>query len=259
MTAVGTVPAAEVTVPPLAHGGCQLWWARATDVRPGHDALLDEAELRRRSRLRAPGDRQRATAGVALSRLLLGVHAGRPAGRLRIDRSCPSCGAPHGKPRLPEVPDLHFSVSHSGGWVAVAVRRGAPVGVDVEQVGAWTAAELRDLALVVLAPEERAVLSQTPAGARAAAFTTYWTRKEAAVKATGTGLLSPLPELVVSPPGTPPRVLRWGGSGAAAPPVLRSVRAPAGYAAALALAAPPADVVTADAGPLLRRAAGCPG
>ena len=49
--------------------------------------------------------------------------------------------------------------------------------------------------------------------ARAAAFATYWTRKEAAVKATGTGLLAPLPELVVSPRRAPPRVLRWGGPG----------------------------------------------
>ncbi|MBJ7452036.1 MAG: 4'-phosphopantetheinyl transferase superfamily protein, partial [Blastococcus sp.] len=208
---MGTAPAAGGTVPPLADGTCQLWWARTTDVRPEHDALLDEAELRRCSRLRTAGDRQRTTAGVALARLLLGVHAGRPAERLRIDRSCPRCGAPHGKPCLPEVPDLHFSVSHSGGWVAVAVRRGAPVGVDVEQVGAWTVDELHDLARVVLAPEERAVLSRTPPGARAAAFATYWTRKEAAVKATGTGLLAPLPELVVTPPATPPRVVRWGG------------------------------------------------
>lgn len=247
------------TVPPLSDGGCQLWWARTADVGPEHDALLDEAELRRIWRLRGADDRRRATAGVALARLLLGVHAGRPAERLRIDRCCPRCGAPHGKPRLPEAPHLHFSVSHSGGWVAVAVRRGAPVGVDVEEVGSWTAAELHDLALVTLAPEERAVLSRTPAAARATAFATYWTRKEAAVKATGTGLLAPLPELVVSPPTAPPRVLRWGGSGATSPPHLRAVGAPAGYAAALALLASPADVVPADAGPLLRRAAGCPG
>jgi 4'-phosphopantetheinyl transferase len=259
VTAVGTVPAAGVVIPPLADGGCQLWWARTTDVRPEHDALLDQADLRRRSRLRTTEDRQRATAGTALARVVLGAHAGRPGERLRIDRACPRCGAPHGKPRLPEVPDLHFSVSHSGGWIAVAVRRGAPVGVDVEQVGPWTAAELHDLALVTLAPEERAVLSRTPAAARAAAFATYWTRKEAVLKATGTGLLAPLPELVVSPPAAPPRVLRWDGSGAAAPPILRAVQAPAGYAAAVALAATPADVVAADAGPLLRRAAGCPG
>ena len=259
MTAVGTVPAAEVTVPPLADGGCQLWWARTTDVRPEHDALLDEAELRRRSRLRTADDRQRATAGAALARLLLGVHAGRPGERLRIDRSLPRCGAPHGKPRLPEVPDLHFSVSHSGGWVAVAVRRGAPVGVDVEQVGSWTAAELHDLALVILAPEERAVLSRTPAGARAAAFATYWTRKEAAVKATGTGLLAPLPELVVSPPAAPPRVLRWGGPGAAATPVLRAVGAPPVTRPRWRWSPRPPTSSRPTPAVLLRRAAGCPG
>jgi 4'-phosphopantetheinyl transferase len=249
-----TVPAGSAPdgpVPPLAPGVCQVWWARPEDVRPAHDALLDEADLRRRARLLSAADRRRFTAGAALARLVLGVHAGRPGKQLRVDRSCARCGAPHGKPFLTGVPDLSFSVSHSTGCVVVAVRRGAPVGVDVEEVVPWTAAELDDVALLTLAAEERAALFDAPTGARAADFATYWTRKEAALKATGAGLLAPLDEVVVSPPASPPRVLRWGGPDGAAPPTLATLRPPDGYVAALALVSGPADVVEADAAPLL--------
>ncbi|HET6393803.1 MAG TPA: 4'-phosphopantetheinyl transferase superfamily protein [Blastococcus sp.] len=241
--------------PPLVRGCCQVWWARPEDVRPEHDALLDEADLRRRARLRRAADRRRLTAAAALARLVLGAHAGCPPGRLRIDRSCSRCGAPHGKPRLAGVRDLHFSVSHSAGCVAVAVRRGAPVGVDVEEIVPWAATELVDVALLTLAAEERAHLLGAPAGARAAGFATYWTRKEAVVKATGAGLTAPLEEIVVSAPASPPRVLRWDGPGGAAPPTLHTLRPPVGYVAALALVDGPADVVEADGAPLLRAAA----
>ena len=247
---------AGAPVPPLRRGVCQIWWARPEDVRPEHDALLDEGDLRRRARLLRVADRRRLTAAAALARLVLGAHAGCPPARLRIDRRCPRCGEPHGKPRLPAEADLHFSVSHSAGCVGVAVRRGAPVGIDVERVVRWPAPELADVALLALAAEERAVLFGAPTGARAAGFATYWTRKEAAVKATGAGLAEPLDEVVVSAPAAPPRVLRWGDPRAA--PTLVDLRPPAGYVGALALVDGPADVVEADAAPLLRAASDHP-
>jgi 4'-phosphopantetheinyl transferase len=244
--------ALDSRVPALARGSCQVWWARATDVRPEHDALLGAADLLRRSRLLRPADRQRLTAAAAVVGLVLGAHAGRPPGRLRIDRTCPHCGRPHGKPRLADVPDLHFSVSHSADCVVVAVSADGPVGVDVEEVGPWDAADLADVAMLTLAPEERAVLSRAPAAVRAAVFTAYWTRKEAAVKATGAGLTAALDEIVVSSPTSPPRVLRWGDPAAGPPPLLHVLSPPEGYAAALALVGPTTQVVETDAAPLLQ-------
>jgi 4'-phosphopantetheinyl transferase len=249
----GTLAVPASHLPALVPGTCQVWWARPGDVAPEHDVLLASDELERRCRLLRAADRERFTAGVVVARTVLGAHAGRPADELRIDRTCPHCGRQHGKPRLPEVPDLHFSVSHSADCVVVAVGRGAPVGVDVEHVGAWHTADLDEVALLTLAREERAVLARQPAGLRAAAFTTYWTRKEAAVKATGAGLTAPLDEIVVSSPSSPPRVLRWADPAGGEPPVLRTLRPPAGYEAALAVAGDmPTSVVETDAGPLLR-------
>jgi 4'-phosphopantetheinyl transferase len=84
--------------------------------------------------------------------------------------------------------------------VAVAVSNAGAVGVDVQQVTDDAVGELSPL-----------VLAESEAGPVVGArdFFTYWTRKEALVKATGDGVGVPLGEVVVSPPGTPPRLLGY--------------------------------------------------
>jgi 4'-phosphopantetheinyl transferase len=247
--AVGRVSA---PVPPLVRGVCHVWYARPGDVRPEHEDVLGDADLERYARLHRFGDRQRSAAAMVIARLVLGAAAGVPPSRLVIDRTCRECGAPHGKPRLPDPPDLHFSVSHADDCIAVAVRRDGPVGIDVEKVAPWATADLDDVAQLTLAAEERAVLARQPTPTRALAYTTYWTRKEAAIKATGEGLMAALDELVVSSPSAPPRVLRWDGRRDV--PLLVELHPPAGLVGALALLGePPRRVVQRDAGPLLRR------
>jgi 4'-phosphopantetheinyl transferase len=243
---------AGAPVPALLPGTCQVWWASPDDVGTQHDALLGADDLVRRARLRLPADRQRLTAAWAVARVVLGAATGVPPGQLPVDRSCPRCGDPHGKPRLPATPDLHLSVAHSGRCVAVAVSRGAPVGVDVEAVVQLAPEELDLLAGGTLAAEERAQLARLPRADRASAFTTWWTRKEAAVKATGQGLDLPLEELVVSAPSCPPRVLRWPERSVPAGPLSMSTLHPrAGHVATLAVLGAPVQVVEVDAGALL--------
>jgi 4'-phosphopantetheinyl transferase len=246
--------ACDPVVPALLPRSCQVWWARTDDVRPEHDDLLDEADLARRARLLRAGDRQRTTVAWAVARLVLGAHLGRAPGELRIDRTCAACGAAHGKPRLLDAEGLHFSLSHSADLVAVAVSRAGPVGVDIEQVAPWVGADLDEVADLTLARVERAVLARQPAGDRARAFTTYWTRKEAAVKAVGTGLTAPLEEIVVSAPSAPPRLLRWGSDGQRLP-LLYPLRATPGTVGTLAvLDGAPLHVVERDAAELLAAA-----
>jgi hypothetical protein len=98
-----------------------------------------------------------------------------------VDRSCPSCGRHHGRPRLPGTgPDV--SISHSGATVAVAVSTAGAVGVDVQQVADDS---VHDLSPLVLAESEarHVVVARD--------FFIYWTRKEALVKATGDGVAVP--------------------------------------------------------------------
>jgi 4'-phosphopantetheinyl transferase len=118
-----------------------------------------------------------------------------------IDRTCPDCERPHGRPRLPGT-GLHVSVAHSGDWVAVALTEVAPVGVDVEQV---IDIDVSALAKSVLDTDESAGLQSIRN------FFVYWTRKESALKATGDGLTVPMNRVLVSAPDEPAELLGYPG------------------------------------------------
>ncbi len=251
--ATGAVRAgAAMAVPVLNPGECQVWFARSDDARAAHDTVLHPSDVARRARLRRSADRRRSTVAAAIVRIVVGAHLGIAPAEVPVDRTCAGCGAAHAKPRLPRSLGVQFSVSHSGGCVAVAVSARGEVGIDVEEIGRLDAALLSSLGDVTLAESERAELALYPADQRGWAFTTYWTRKEAVLKATGDGLLASVSELVVSPPSSRPRVLRWAGHPTAAL-TLHTVRPPGGWVGALAtLGEPPDLIVERDAGPMLR-------
>ncbi|OWY37140.1 hypothetical protein CEK28_18420 [Xenophilus sp. AP218F] len=94
---------------------------------------------------------------------------------------------PGGKPHLPDHPDLQFNLSHSGGWAALAIGRGAPVGVDLET---RLLPPERALALArrYFSAAEQAWLAAAPDSQRAWRFRCLWSRREAWGKALGEGL-----------------------------------------------------------------------
>lgn len=92
----------------------------------------------------------------------------------------------HGKPCLQLNKPLHFNMSHSMGWALIGISAHAPVGVDIElprPLADWTALAQRSLS-----PAEWANLMALPPGRHAGAFLQCWTRKEACLKALGSGL-----------------------------------------------------------------------
>jgi 4'-phosphopantetheinyl transferase len=197
-----------------------VWWAApvAPVDAPGLVALLDGHERDRLDRFRRPADRARYLAAHALVRLVLAATVGTPAAALVFDRTC-RCGAQHGKPVLPGGPG--FSLTHAGDLVGVAVHPDGAVGLDVEQVR-----ELGDLSAMaghVCSPQESAV--------DAAAFFALWTRKEALLKAVGTGLATPMSAITLGQAG----VLDWTGDDAPRDPLwLADLHPAAGYHAAVA-------------------------
>ncbi|WP_420160248.1 4'-phosphopantetheinyl transferase family protein [Nocardiopsis sp. CNT-189] len=246
---------------------CEVWWASPTQSDPALLELLDGAERARHGRFQRAADRDRYAVAHALARLVLAEAAGCGPTEVSFTLDCPHCDGekerePHGKPR-PAGPaaGLELSISHSGDRVAVALTRGAPVGVDVEEVS-----ERRDvegLAEMVLAPAERTALAALPAERAALAFHDYWARKEALLKASGEGIYGGLTGVSISPPGEPPRVLSWSTPGA--PPLdrvrLQDLDAGPGYRAALAvLTSAPVAVTVHGASPLpaARPAGGAP-
>lgn len=244
----GAVPAMPVR-PVWYESGviCEVWWARPDAARPWHRELFTADEIGRADAYLRPEDRNRFTVGCATSRLVLGRLLGLAPERVPLRRDCASCGRPHGRPRLPGD-ELHVSVSHSGDWVAVAVTDLGPVGVDVERHASRTA----DLAETVLAPAEAAALARLPEAERGTALIEYWTRKEAALKATGDGLRAPLTGVVVTAPGEPPALVSYEGR----PGLVMGMRGLAprpGYSAVLAVVgrASPPPVSEHDATALL--------
>lgn len=229
-------------VPPVDRDTCLVWWAEPGWLRPELTALLDGAERHRRGRYVRAADRDRFATGVVVTRLVVGALTGVDPALVGLDRSCPACGEPHGPPRPTHRPDLRLSISHARDRVAVAVTRAPGVGVDVEAVE-------RDLDLAgmqaqVLTGQEASALAELDPAERARGFLTYWTRKEAVVKATGDGLRAGLGEIAVTPPHAPPELLAWPDRpDAPARMTLRTLRPGPGYAACLALIDLPAPTV----------------
>lgn len=180
--------------------------------------------------------RRRFTAARGLLREVLAGELGIPPAAVRFDYG------PRGKPALARdlETELRFNVSHAQERALLAVARGLELGVDIEAVreGIDTAA----IAKRFFSPKEGGALLALPEAARADAFFTIWTRKEAYVKLLGGGLAIPLDSFDVSL-GEPARLLRSKGGEAAAEQVaLLSLTVPTGFRAALAVAGEPAAV-----------------
>lgn len=95
-----------------------------------------------------------------------------------------------GKPYFKDFPRMHFSLSHSGQMVLVALSD-RTVGADIQE---WK--ELKaDIAGRFFHPEETAYLRNLPASASEKAFFDLWCLKESYIKYTGKGLSQPLDEL----------------------------------------------------------------
>lgn len=225
---------------------CTVWWA--TPLTPDDEllGLLDPAERTRYAAYRKPEDQRRFLTGRVLARTVVGQRLGVPPGAVQLDATCPHCGKPHGRPRVVGA-ELELSITHAGDRVGLALTTGVPVGLDVEAAGRSSG---DDLIRYSLTDSEHAAVAALPPEARATAFFTYWTRKEAVMKATGLGLKLPLRSITLSPPDEPPRLLAAtdGGVDPARTTIVDLDPGP-GYLAALALLTARPVAVTEHAWP----------
>lgn len=171
-------------------GRLDVWLVRRPRLETAAELLdlseLSDAERRRTASFVRPTDGiTYASAHVALRRLL-GGYLGLPARDVPFVREpCPGCAKPHGRPAVAHPdPPLHFSLAHSHGVAAVAVSR-TVIGVDVERL---PRDETVEVCAPALHPGEQEELTGLGTEERRAAFGRMWTRKEAFLKALGTGL-----------------------------------------------------------------------
>ncbi|MCR5562471.1 MAG: 4'-phosphopantetheinyl transferase superfamily protein, partial [Desulfovibrio sp.] len=156
-----------------------------TDIRPlirpqaFAAALQRVGPARRREALRYARAEDRC---LSLGAALLLAHClSRDGHDLTTVRVLPEHGP--GKPYCPGIPGFHYNLSHAGRFAA-CVTAAVPVGIDVEPFGLEDDYPLER----ALTPHETAWLEAEGRGERPERFARLWTRKEAYLKAIGTGL-----------------------------------------------------------------------
>jgi len=148
-----------------------------TELREG----LVADELAQAEGFSSEASRRRYVVARGALRVFLGELLGEPPGSVRIEVG------PGGKPRLAGArrPGLHFNVSHSGDLALICIAD-REVGIDLEAVRPIPSALA--IARRRFAPAEARFVEEGEAADVDRRFLTCWTRKEALVKAVGTGL-----------------------------------------------------------------------
>jgi 4'-phosphopantetheinyl transferase len=155
----------------------------STRQRRALEVTLSEAERERASRFRTETLQHRFIAAHGALRHLLAQYVEQPPATLTFTVSA------HGKPELVDSA-LRFNLSHSEALALCAVTLRRAVGVDVECVKPLP--DLDEVAQRFFSAREQEMLRTLNGDEKLAGFYRCWTRKEAFIKALGTGLSHPL-------------------------------------------------------------------
>ena len=193
----------------LSSGEVHVWRARLDEPAASLTALqenflrtLAEDERVRASRFHFEKDRRRFVLARGFLRALLGRYLQTTPEEVSFSYG------PYGKPALSGAgAPLRFNASHSHELAVYAFVEEHEIGVDVEYIKKDLMTE--EIAQHFFSAAEIQSLSALPATEKTAAFFRCWTRKEAYIKAIGSGLSHPLDKFDVTlAPGEPATLLR---------------------------------------------------
>ncbi len=194
----------------LSHDTVHVWIAELDRSEWQGEPLigtLSDDERERAERFVFERDRKRFAAGRAILRSILAHYLNSEPERVRF------CYGPRGKPALAPASvgsGLEFNLAHSNGLALYAVTLRRRIGVDVEF--SRVLADAEQIARRFFSLREYEMLLALPAAERPHAFLGCWTRKEAFIKALGTGLSQALDQFTVTvTPGEPAELLSVHG------------------------------------------------
>lgn len=194
----------------LASGQVHVWRHRLEQPAELHEnylRTLAEDERTRASRFHFDKHRRHFVSGRGFLRALLARYLDTAPEEVRF------AYGPYGKPVLDGAhreSSLRFNASHSGEWAVYAFVQDHEVGVDVEHIKADF--ETEGIAERFFSPLEVQTLQALQEEEKPAAFFRCWTRKEAYIKAIGSGLSHPLDSFDVTlVPGEPAALSRAEG------------------------------------------------
>lgn len=197
---------------PPALQGIHLW-VLDLDRKNGDFSVLSQDEEARSSRLVNALDRERFRAAHLLLRQILARYLGEPPQALVFE------AAAAGKPFL-QAPArarrLSFNLAHSSGLGLLALCWDREAGADIEAVTHLE--DLPGVAREFMSPSEWQSFQAVPRELAHDVFFGLWTRKEALLKAAGTGLSSDPREIHLGlSPGGAAKVAFQGKSWSVAP------------------------------------------
>jgi 4'-phosphopantetheinyl transferase len=224
--------------PNLGERELHLWRAHLDQPADCIYALaqtLSAEEQARAARLRFERDRLHFIARHGILRIILGRYTHLEPGQVRF------CYNTFGKPALDGTGQsaLHFNLAYSQGLalyaLACAMQGSVQIGIDLEY--AQPISELDQIAQQFFTTQEQARLRALAGSQQVELFYTYWTCKEALLKALGCGLEQPLNQVDIQvQAGQVVRVVNLAGDVPTETNWLIEILSPAsGYMAALAI------------------------
>lgn len=154
------------------------------------EALLSNDERQKAGKFKFKTDRRRSVISRGVLRLLLGQYLQKHPRELEFRYT------DYGKPFLKEDVGLRFNLSHSDQRAVFGFVQKAEIGVDIEKVRQDF--DVLEIARHFFSSDEIRSLEGLQEEERAEGFYRCWTRKEAFIKAKGSGLSFPLTSFSVS-------------------------------------------------------------
>lgn len=222
-----------MSLPALDENQVHVWTicleAENAEVRH-YESLLTNTEISRANRFSNSDNRQRFIIARASLRKILSLYTDNQATTLDFEHG------PGGKPSLSGNTGIHFNLSCSLNRAMVAVAMHRELGIDIQAIAQVT--EPESVARLVFSHAEISYLLSLDVHERQMAFAHIWVRKEAYIKALGTGFSRSTHTFSVSPtPGDIDALLQDNNNYQASTEWrLMGIDAPAGYCAALAAA-----------------------
>lgn len=184
----------QVSMLGVACGQTDVWACFYHEIRDEalldrYRAMLTAAERQKELRFRFPGDQRCYVVTRALLRTVLSRYAPLDPSQWLFALNA------YGKPEIanPEIlepdrasPRISFNLSHTDGLIVLAVSAGTALGIDTENIRTREAP--LGIADGFFASDEVAALRQVPVSEQPERFFSYWTLKEAYIKARGMGL-----------------------------------------------------------------------
>lgn len=180
------------TAKPITPGIVNIWVIDLDTIDErieNYYGLLSKDERSKTKKFKFERDRNNFTVCRGVLRRLSALYLGTRPQDIKFGYS------EFGKPHFIES-TLKFNVSHSGNVAVIGFLEGQEIGIDVELVK--TNFDVLDIANNFFSEKEIKALNELPHEIQSLAFYRCWTRKEAFIKAEGSGLSFPLDSFAVS-------------------------------------------------------------